>query len=133
MRIDVEMTPGQLRKAHHAADTLVSDRFRPYLPGHLLPLLVGKFRDDVAEALGKVVLPPLPRRLPIRDVKLDQLTSGELDTLSDAVLTLVTRFVPCMDDPELPRQLREFRDTLLIEKADRGRIAEALAAKAKAS
>jgi hypothetical protein len=132
MRIPAEMTPGQLKEAHDAADTLASEKFRPYLPGRLLPLLVARFRDDVTEALG-LPLPTLPQRAPVRDGKLDDLTSGELDDLSGAVLTLVTRFVRCMDDPELPKQLRDFRDALVIEKADRAKIAEELTAKVKAS
>ena len=56
-----EMTPDELREAHCAADTLVSEKFRGYLPGRMLPMLVGKFRDDMAEALG-MELPPLPQR-----------------------------------------------------------------------
>lgn len=132
MKIPQDMTKDALREAHNAADTLASDRYRPYLPGRLLPLLVARFRDDVAEALG-MVLPPLPQRPPVRAVKLQDLTSTELDTLSGAVLTLVTRFAACMDDPELPGLLRDFRDALIIEKADRARIAEELTERAKAS
>jgi hypothetical protein len=37
-----------------------------------------------------------------------------------------------MDDPLLPRLLREFRDALVIEKADRTRIADELRGKARA-
>ncbi len=132
MKIPKDTTNDALREAHDAADTLVSDRYRSYLPGRLLPLLVEKFRDDVAEALG-MRLPPLPQRPSVRPVKLDDLTSGELDTLSGAVLTLVTRFTACMEDPELPKLLRDFRDALIIEKAERARIAEELTEKAKAS
>ncbi len=96
-------------------------------------MLLGRFRDDVAEALGRD-LPPLPRRSgPVRAVKLDDLTSTELDTLSGAVLALVTRFTVLMDDPLLPELLRDFRDALVIEKADRARIAGELREKAKAS
>jgi hypothetical protein len=38
-----------------------------------------------------------------------------------------------MDDPLLPKLLREFRDALVIEKADRARIADELRDKARAS
>jgi hypothetical protein len=132
MRIPAEMTPGQLQDAHDAADTLASEKSRPYLPGRLLPLLVARFRDDVAEALG-MALPPLPQRPPGRVAKPSEMTNGELDTLCGAVLTLVVRFTACMDDPALPRLLRDFRDALIIEKADRARITEELTGKAKAS
>jgi hypothetical protein len=111
-----EMTPAELRAAHHAAETLTSEKFRPYmyLSGRLLPVLVARFRDDLAEALGMELRPP-PRRTPVRAAK--DLTSGELEALSGAVLALVTRFAILMDDPALPGLLREFRDKLMIEKA----------------
>jgi hypothetical protein len=127
------MTTDELREAHDAADTLISERFRPYLPGRMLPMLLGKFRDDLAEALA-IPLPELPQRSGlVRVAKLDDLTSGELDTLSGAVLVLVTRFTALMDDPALPKLLREFRDALVIEKADRARIADEIREKATAS
>jgi hypothetical protein len=132
MKIPKGTTGDALREAHDAAGTLVSDRYRSYLPGRLLPLLVERFRDEMAEALS-MRLPPLPQRPPVRPVKLADLTSSELHELSGAVLTLVTRFSACMDDPELPRLLRDFRDALVIEKADRAKIAEELTEKAKAS
>jgi hypothetical protein len=133
MRAPTEVRPEELREAHDAADTLISDRFRSYLPGRMLPMLLGKFRDDIAESLG-IELPPLPRRPgPVKAVKLDDLTSGELGTLSGAVLVLVTRFTALMDDPLLPELLREFRDALVIEQADRVRIADELKGKARTS
>jgi hypothetical protein len=49
------------------------------------------------------------------------------------VLVLVTRFIAVMDDPLLPELLRELRDALVIEKADRARIADELREKARAS
>jgi hypothetical protein len=91
MRAPTEARPEELREAHDAADTLISERFRSYLPGRMLPMLLGKFRDDVAESLG-MELPPLPRRSgPVKVVKLDDLTSSELGTLSGAVLVLARR------------------------------------------
>jgi hypothetical protein len=133
MRAPTEVRPEELREAHDAADTLISERFRSYLPGRMLPMLLGKFRDDVAESLG-MELPPLPRRSgPVKAVKLDDLTSSELGTLSGAVLVLVTRFTALMDDPLLPELLREFRDALVIEQADRARIADELRGKARTS
>jgi hypothetical protein len=132
MRAPTEVRPEELREAHDAADTLISERFRSYLPGRMLPMLLGRFRDD-AESLG-MELPPLPRRSgPVKVVKLDDLTSSELGTLSGAVLVLVTRFTALMDDPLLPELLREFRDALVIEQADRTRIADELRGKARTS
>ena len=133
MRAPTEVRPEELRQAHAAADTLISERFRSYLPGRMLPMLLGKFRDDVAESLS-MQLPPLPRRSgPVKAVKLDDLTSSELGTLSGAVLVLVTRFTTLMDDPLLPELLREFRDALVIEQADRARIADELKGNARTS
>lgn len=120
MRAPTEVRQEELREAHDAADTLISQRFRSYLPGRMLPMLLGKFRDDAAESLG-MELPPLPQRSgPVKIVKLDHLTSGELGTLCGAVLVLVTQFTTLMDDPLLPKLLREFRDALVIEQAERG-------------
>jgi len=134
MDAPAEMTTDELREAHYAADTLISEKFRSYLPGRMLPMLLGRFRDEVAEALG-MEPPPLPQRAGpvVKAAKLDGLTSVELDTLSGAVLVLVTRFSDFMGDPLLPTLLREFRDALVIEKADRARIADELREKARAS
>jgi hypothetical protein len=132
MKTPQDETKDALSEAHSAAGTLVSDRYRSYLPGRLLPVLIEKFRDDVAEALG-MKLPPLPQRPPVRPVKLADLTTSELHEVSGAVGTLVSRFLPCMDDPELPRMLRDFRDALVIERAERAHIAQDLTEKAKAS
>jgi hypothetical protein len=133
MRAPTEVRPEELREAHDAADTLISERFRSYLPGRMLPMLLGKFRDDVAEFL-EMEMPPLPQRSgPVKVARLDDLTSNELDTVTGAVLVLLTRFTALMDDPLLPRLLREFRDALVIEKADRTRIADELRGKARAS
>ena len=132
MRAPTEVRPDELREAHDAADTLISERFRSYLTGRMLPMLLGKFRDDLAESLG-MELPPLPRRSgPVKVVKLDDLTSSELGTLSDSVLVLA-RFTALMDDPLLPKLLREFRDALIIERADRTRIADEFRGKARMS
>jgi hypothetical protein len=132
MHARAEMTSDELREAHHAAETLLGEKFRSYLPGRMLPMLLGRFRDEVAEALG-MELPPPQRSGPVRPAELDGLTSVELGTLSGAVLTLVARFPDFMDDPLLPKLLREFRDALAIEKADRARIADQLTTKARAS
>ena len=59
MHAPTEVRTEELREARDAADTLISERFRSYLPGRMLPMLLGKFRDDVAESVG-MELPPLP-------------------------------------------------------------------------
>jgi len=45
----------------------------------------------------------------------------------------VTRFTTLMNDPLLPELLREFRDALVIEQAERARIADELKGKARTS
>ena len=133
MRSHSQLTDGELGEAHQAADMLIREKYRPYLPSPMLAMLLRGFRDDLAKALG--IEPPLPpQRLgPVSAARLDDLTSSELDALSGAVLTLVTRFTSLMDDPVFPRLLRDFRDALVIEKADRARIADQIREKAAAS
>jgi hypothetical protein len=132
MRIPAEFTDSDLRDAHDAADVVASEMFRPYLPGRLLPVLVARFRDATAEALG-MELPPLARRPPVRAAKLEELTSSEFAAFWAAVGALAGRFAPCMDDPELPRLLAGLREELAAERAERERIAEELAVKGRAS
>jgi hypothetical protein len=132
MRIPADFTDSDLREAHDAAEVVASERFRPYLPGRLLPVMVARFRDDAAEALG-MELPPLPKRPEVRRATLSELTSREFGALSGAVEALVTRFTAGMDDPALAPALRDFRDALVIESADRAHIAQELTERAKAS
>jgi hypothetical protein len=129
MRIPAKLTDSDLADAHDAADLVASEKYRPYLPGRMLAMLVARFRHDAAEALG-VELPPLRRRPAASARRLDELTSAELGALSDAVDALVDRFTPCMDDPALPQLLGSLREELIAERA---RIADELIAKAKAS
>lgn len=130
MRTFSELTKDQLTEAHDSADKLISEKYRSYLPGRLLPLLLHRYRDDLAEALG-MPLPELPHRAgPVRPVTLDDLTTAELNDLSAAVLALVTRYADTMGDPALPEFLRDFRDALVIEKAERAGIAAEMRAKA---
>jgi hypothetical protein len=132
MRIPAKFTDADLRDAHAAADVVASEMFRPYLPGRLLPVLVARLRDDLARTLD-MDLPPLPRRPPVRAAKLTELTSHEFAALWGAVDALVERFTPCMNDPELPRQLANFREGLMAERAERTAISEELTLKARAS
>ena len=127
-----EMTSDELREARQAADMLVSEKFRSYLPGRMLPMLLGKYRDDMTEALG-MELPPLPQRQPVRAARLDELTTSEFGVLWGAVDALVERFTPRMDDPELPRLLAALREELAAEHAERARIADEFREKARTS
>jgi hypothetical protein len=132
MRATTEVGPDELREARDAADTLISARFRRYLPGRMLPMLIAKFRDDCTEAM-RLPLPPLPQRPPVRPAKLDDLTSSELAPLWGAVDAILERFTVCMDDPALPKLLAELRTSLVTERAGRARIAGETTASAKAS
>ena len=105
-------------------------RFRSYTPGSLLVMLLGKFRDDLRDAHGKDTLLPAQRgsqHLPIGDLEL-----SDLDTACDSAGTLLGRFELFMDDPELPELLRDFRDILSAEKADRAKPSDEATANAKA-
>jgi hypothetical protein len=125
-----ELTKDRLVHAHDSADKLISEKYQSYLPGRLLPLLLGRYRDDLADALG-LPLPELPRRAGrVRAATLGELTMGELDEVSEAVQALATRYADTMDDPALPELLRNFRDALVIEKAERADIAASMRAKA---
>jgi hypothetical protein len=128
-------TTDDLRDAHAAADVLVSEQYRKYLflSGRLLPVLVGRFRDDMAESLG-MELPEIPRRNGnVRPAKMDDLTSSEFGTLWGAVDALIERFTSLMDDPELPGLLRALREELVPERTEREQITVELTQAAKAS
>jgi hypothetical protein len=135
MRIPAKFTDSDIRDAREAADVLVSETFRKYLflSGRLLPVLVGRFRDDLTETLG-MPLPEIPRRNgQVRPAKLDHLTSSEFIAIWGAVDALIERFTPLMDDPELPRLLSALREELVSERIDRARIADELTEAARAS
>jgi hypothetical protein len=128
-------TPGLLQEAYKATELLLSEKYRKYLflPGRLLPAVMERFRDDLAEALD-LPMPEVPRRKGrIGPARLDDLTTSELDGISRAVKFLVTRATPFMDDPGLPAMLRDLLSLLNANAAERAAIAEADTAKAKAS
>jgi hypothetical protein len=130
-----KMTIDDLRDAHEAADVLISEPYRKYLftAGRLLPLLVGRFRDDLAEALD-LERTEIPRRDgQVRAVRLDDLTSSEFSVIWGAVDALVERFTGLADDPEFPRLLSAFREELVREKTEREKIADDFTLKAQAS
>jgi hypothetical protein len=128
-------TADDLRDAHEAADVLISESYRKYLftSGRLLPVLVGRFRDDMAEALDQERLEIPKRDGQVRAVRLDELTTAEWGTLWGAVDALIERFTSLMDDPELPRLLRALREELVRERTERERIADEFTMKAQAS
>jgi hypothetical protein len=120
MRSLNELPEDALKVALEAAETLVT--FNAYLPpGGLLFLLLGRWRDDIREALG-MELEELPRRA--REHKpLDELTSVELGSVSGAVMILLqARFTWAMDDPALPRLLREYEGMLAKQQTEREQI-----------
>jgi hypothetical protein len=100
---------------------------KQFLPrGGLLLMLVSRFRDDTREALQME-----PERYPGRGSvfrSLDDLTSAELDKIAGAVAVLLQeRFTRVMDDPELPRQLADFRDQLEAQKTERAQLQASIA------
>jgi hypothetical protein len=124
-----------LREAHDNAAILVSEKYRKYLfvSGRLLPVLLGRFRDDMAEALGEPP-PEIPRRDgQVRPASLSDLTSSEFEELCGAVADLVARSTRLMEDPVLPDLLRDLLNKLSAELAEREAIAAAITEKAKAS
>lgn len=100
---------------------------KQFLPrGGLLLMLVSRFRDETREALEME-----PERYPGRGSvfrSLDDLTSTELDKITDAVAILLQeRFTSLMDDPGLPRLLRDFRGELEQQKTERAQIQASIA------
>ena len=114
-----------LKAALEASETLMS--LKQFLPrSGLLLMLVSRFRDDTREALGME-----PERYPGRGSVFsspDDLTSSELDKVAGAVATLLEeRFTNLMDDPELPKQLRDFRKALDDQKIERAQLRASIA------
>jgi hypothetical protein len=129
MRSLTELPKETLKVARDSAEALMS--FKAYLPpGGLLLMLLGRFRDDIAEILGDEASEEA-ERLPRRGREyrsLDELTSVELDTVSGAVMILLQeRFRAVMDDPELPLQLEGFQGKLSGQKTERAQIRESMA------
>jgi hypothetical protein len=125
MRSLTELDADALKLANEFTETLI--RFKAYLPpGGLLLMLLSKFRDDVREVL-EVETEGLPHR-PRERRSLDELTSTELVTVADATGILLDRFAPYMDDPGLPRLLRDFQDALGGQRVERAQIRASIAA-----
>ena len=92
-----ELSTAQLRDAGDAVETLID--FRGYLlPGGMLLMLAGKFRDDIRELLG---MPPLERVSRGQErKKYDSMKDAEVDRLGKAVAILNSVFAPYMDDAD---------------------------------
>lgn len=119
MRTLTALTRDQLTQARSSADMMLSEKYRSYLPGRMLALLVSRYRDDVADALHEE-RPELPARDgQVRRAVLDELTGPELDEIAHVVLGLLS-YADTMDDPALPALLREFRQSLLAARTGAG-------------
>jgi hypothetical protein len=111
-----QLPEDQLQTARDATDSVF--KFRAYLPGNLLVMLLGRWREDVSDALG-VPRGELPSRGKDRH-PLDQLTSTEFAALTGAVGILTdVRYTNTMDDPDLPKLLGEFAAALVEQKTER--------------
>lgn len=119
-----ELSTAQLRDAGDAVETLID--FRGYLlPGGMLLMLAGKFRDDIRELLG---MPPLERVSRGQErKKYDSMKDAEVDRLGKAVAILNSVFAPYMDDAELVRLIRNVLAEVAFEKAGRRVLEEAKA------
>jgi hypothetical protein len=119
-----ELSKDQLRVAGDAIESVID--LRAYLPtdGTLI-MLAGRFRDDVREELGVPPLDPAGRG-PERK-QLDDLGDEQLDRLATAVTTLVGRFRPFIDDPELAKQLSDLHARLSVRLYARATAEEAKA------
>ena len=119
MRSLSELPADELKVAHDAAETLIDNR--EYLPTGLLVMLLGKFRDDIRDALEMEAGYPATRGHVVKS--LDELTTVELGSIVGAVMILLqARYTSCMDDPELPKRLTVFQDALNTQKLERDAI-----------
>jgi hypothetical protein len=125
MRSLKDLDTDALKVALDASDSLM--KHKAYLPpGGLLVMLLGRWRDEVGDALG-MERGELPTRGKERR-SLDELTSVELGTVSGAVAILLqSRFTAVMDDPELPKQLREFDGNLSTQTTEREELKASIA------
>jgi hypothetical protein len=113
----MRITPGEPTRldtetfnlAMHCVETVL--RFRAYTPiGGMLVMLLGKFRDDLREQCFKEPLLPAQRGSQL--LRLRELDASELSALGDSVGTLLSKFERYMDDPELPKLLKEFQSAI---------------------
>jgi hypothetical protein len=100
-----ELDSDALKVALNSAETLLT--FRAFTaPGGMFVMLLGRFRDDVREALEMEVLRPAQRGT--THLPFGELRSIELSTMGGAVTILLqARFKSRMDDPMLIQMLEE--------------------------
>ena len=114
-----ELPEDELKIARDAAETVIC--FRTYLPTGLFMVMLSKFRDDIRDVLGAELRERERRGHEI--TSLDELTTAELGNLWGSVETLLQpRFTAVMDDPELVKGLRTYRDALQVQRAERDEI-----------
>jgi hypothetical protein len=125
MRTLKDLDTDALKVALTACGTLMEHK--AYMPrGGLLVMLLGRFRDDVREALD-LETEDIPRRGK-EHRPLDEMTSTELYEARGAATTLLQdRFTQHMDDPDLPKLLRAFRSDLSGQKTEREQIRASIA------
>jgi hypothetical protein len=127
MNDPAELDPYVLKIALESVDTVL--KFQAYTPGRLFVMLVGRFRDDLREALKMDTLRPVVRGAERHTF--DALNRTEVDNLAGAVLILrQERFTRIMDDPELIRMIEEFESALNAHKAKRPGVQAPVDAKA---
>jgi hypothetical protein len=130
MNDPAELDPDALKVALGSVDSLLS--FRAYTPGGLFVILLGKFRDDLRDALEMSAEQSAPRGS-LR-LALDKLDSIEIVTVGGAVVILrQPRFTRIMDDPMLPQMLEAFEEDVNQEKFERSNHHADTPADAKAS
>lgn len=116
-----ELSLDELRVAGDATETLID--LRTYLPPDgMLIMLAGRFRDDIREELR---MKPLAHAVRGSEREtLDDLTEQEAIMLSRVVAILLDRFAPFMEDPELPKLLRELQQKLAVVVSERANAAK---------
>jgi hypothetical protein len=119
-----ELSTADLRTAGDAIETVIE--FRDYLPpGGMLLMLAGRWRDEIRELLA---MPTLDRVSRGPDHKrLSTMDDADLYRLAEAVILLVGAFTGSMDDPELPRQLKDLLGSIVFARSARAGVEEAKA------
>ena len=105
---------GAIKNALEAVDAVMSLRdFTP--PAGLFVMMLGRWRDDMRDALEMEPLRPAERGTQVRT--LNELRPPEMSTLVKALMLLnQARFTKLMDDPKLPEMLEGFEADLNAHK-----------------
>ena len=114
MRSAAHLDPDALLVALESAETLL--KFRDFMPpGGLLVVVLGKFRDDLRDALEMEAVEHALRGHHSR--ALDELDTFGLCAMAGAIMILrQPRFTRVMDDPALPEKLEEMEAELTTRK-----------------